>query len=306
MYVRPFVRLIHHWIPRFPFSRQCTDIIVFLARGFKVAIKSPKSTDLALFEHNLRSYDHILLLPPTSKAYGAQLSAQLLIEFINKEGNILLALSAGTPTPTAITSLLLELGITLPPGRSSVVVDHFNYDKSSGEEHDVLLVERPGKLKTGVKNFFSGTGKVAIPRAVPQILDNASPLLSPILKAPNTAYPYDTKEEKETIDDLFASGAQINLASAFQARNSARFTVLGSAEALQDDFFKKDNVNRDFSKQLTKWAFKEVGVLKVQELYHHLAKETQVSGANSSAVNPKIYRIKEEVVSFSSDCMREV
>ena len=70
-----------------------------------------------------------------------------------------------------------------------------------------------------------------------QTLGNASPLLAPILKAPVTAYTYNPKEEGESVEEPFATGSQLALISAMQARNSARFTVLGSLDMLQDKWF---------------------------------------------------------------------
>ncbi|OXV10386.1 hypothetical protein Egran_01851 [Elaphomyces granulatus] len=230
---------------------------------------------------------------------GPSLTPKLLLDFLKKEGNILLGLSGKAATPTAINSLLQELEIYLPLGRSSVVVDHFNYDTlSAAEKHDVLLLPRPTSLRQGVKSFFSGDGILAIPRAVGQSLGIASPLIAPILRAPETAYPSSSKD-----DDIFATGTQLALISALQARNSARFTVLGSVEALEDKWFSahvkgpKDQkqlptVNREFAKQLSAWAFKETGVLRVGEIKHHLSDK---DGAIVGDMNPKIYRIKNDI-----------
>jgi oligosaccharyltransferase complex subunit beta len=257
-----------------------------------------------------RAYDHILLLPPSGKAYGNALSPNLLLEFINNEGNILLGLSAESPTPTAIVSLLLELDIHLPPDRHSVVVDHFNYDAASAQEkHDVVIVEAPKPIRKDVKNFFGGKKPLAVPHAVGQVLGNASPLLAPILRAPATAYCYNPKDDSESVEDLFASGQQLSLVSAMQARNSARFTVLGSIEMMQDKWFDEtvqldgksvSTGNRDFARKLSAWTFKELGVLKVGKLEHQLNEDSASSYANRGAVaelNPKIYRIKNDVVS---------
>jgi oligosaccharyltransferase complex subunit beta len=100
-------------------------------------------------------------------------------------------------------------------------------------------------------------------------------------------------------EDILATGSQLNIVSAMQARNSARFTVLGSVESLEDKWFsasvktprgeKTSTVNREFAKQLTGWAFKETGVLKVDKVEHHLATE-------GAELNPSIYRIKNETV----------
>lgn len=246
---------------------------------------------------------------------GPALTPNILVDFINGGSNILLALSAEHAVPAAISSLLLELDIALPPDRTSLVVDHFNHDtKSAADAHDVLLLPSPEfKSKTSVKNYFSVDGPIAFPRAVAQVLGNTSPLLSPILRAPPTAYTYNPKDEAEGVDDVFASGEQITLVSAFQARNSARFTVLGSAEAFEDTWFSASvqasgvgktaatTSNRAFAQKLTAWTFKETGVLKVGKVQHYLNEGAQKDLTDPTALatpldlNPSIYRIKNDV-----------
>ena len=244
---------------------------------------------------------------------GPALTPKLLLQFIKQNGNVLLTLSADSPTPTSISSLLLELDIHLPPDRDSLVVDHFNYDTASAsEKHDVLLLPQGSRLRTDVKNYFGGDGIIAFPRAVAQELGNTSPLLAPILRAKSTAYSYNPKDEAEVVEDPFATGEQISLVSSMQARNSARFTVFGSAEALENKWFagKVKNVdgkdsttaNREFAKQVTAWTFMELGVLKVGRVEHHLSSITGNAAGNDSVaqlgyLNPTIYRVKNDVVS---------
>lgn len=286
-----------------------------IGRGFSLTYKSPKDTTLALFQHGAPAYSHLLLLPTKSKGLGPALTPNLIVEFVNAGSNILLALSGEQAVPSAISSLLLELDISLPPDRNSLVVDHFNYDaKSASEQHDVLLLPSPDLGgKKGVKNFFSVDGLIAFPRAVGQVLGNASPLLSSVLKAPSTAYTYNPKEEAEGVEDVFATGSQINLVTAFQARNSARFTVLGSAEALEDKWMDASvqltgasskaskTANKAFAQKLSAWTFKELGVLKVGTVQHYLNEGSQAGIANTTEVgagvdiNPSIYRIKNNV-----------
>ncbi|KAI1080216.1 Dolichyl-diphosphooligosaccharide-protein glycosyltransferase 48kDa subunit [Whalleya microplaca] len=274
-------------------------------RGFQINYETPKSESLRLFHLGERSYDHVLFLPTKSKGLGPNLTPNILLDFINAEGNILLALSAATPAPTSLVSLLLELDIHLPPDRQGLVVDHFNYDTTSAaEKHDVLLLPPPGPLRPDVKDFFSPLADngelLAFPDGMGQTLGDGS-LLTPLLRAPATAYSYNPKEQAEVVDDLFASGAQLSLVSTVQARNSARFTVLGSADMLTDKWFdakvKKvgetksvNTLNREFAKAVSGWTFKEIGVLRVNWIEHHLNEE-----GLSNASNPKIYRIKNDV-----------
>jgi len=190
-------------------------------------------------------------------------------------------------------------------------VDHFSYDTlSSSENHNVVLASRPGPLRPDVVNFFGGDGLLAVPKAVGQTLGNTSPLIAPILKAPATSYVHNPKEDADSETDVSATGSQISLISALQARNSARFTVLGSLEMLQDKWFGADvqvpggknvkTVNREFAKQLTAWTFKEVGVLKVGRIEHHQVLDASKPVSNTTQVglpDPEIYRIKTDVVS---------
>ena len=236
-----------------------------------------------------------------------------MLQFINQGGNILLALSAGSPTPTAISSLLLELDIHLPPDRHSVVVDHFNYDiLSSADQHDVLLLPASGSSRSNVGKFLSRDGALAFPRAVAQELGNGSPILSKLLGAKSSAYSYNPKDDSESVEEPFGVGEQISLVSSMQARNSARFTVFGSAEALENKWFDArvqdisntqiTTVNRQFAQQVSAWTFEETGVLKVGRVDHHLSTIEEQPKPNGSVaqlgyLNPSIYRIKNDVVS---------
>ncbi|KAK4542533.1 hypothetical protein LTR36_006786 [Oleoguttula mirabilis] len=282
-------------------------------RGFHLTYRAPKDPALALFHHGVPAYSHLLLLPTQSKGLGPALTPNLIVDFINAGSNVLLALSADHSVPSAISSLLLELDISLPPDRNSLVVDHFNHDtQQASEKHDVLLLSSPELA--GKKNFFSVDGLIAFPRAVGAVLGNASPLLSSILQAPSTAYTYNPKDEAEGVDDVFATGSQLSLVTAFQARNSARFAVLGSVEALEDTWFSATvqlpgtsskstpTSNRAFAQKLTQWTFMEAGVLRVGTVQHYLNEGAQKGASNSTEaagavldVNPPIYRIKNDV-----------
>lgn len=241
----------------------------------------------------------------TISGFGPSLSPKNVLDFLNKDGNILLALSGQSGTPSAINSLLIELDLHLPTDRSSVVVDHFNHDTlSAADDHDVLLLQQPAPLRADTKSFFNGQGVLAFPRATPQSLGADNPLIAPIVRAPATAYSHNPKEDAPAAEDITATGSQLAIVSAMQSRNSARFTVLGSVESLEDKWFsatvkgpndgkKAETANRDFAKQLTSWAFKETGVLKVGKIEHHLAEDGEIA---SEKLNPTIYRIKNGTV----------
>lgn len=217
----------------------------------------------------------------------------------------MVALSSTSSVPTALNAALLELDIHIPSERTGLVVDHFNYDVSSAaDHHDVVLVPAPGQYKPGTKNYFAG-GKndlIALPHTLGHTLGSGAQL-TPVLKAPRTAYIYNQKEQSEVVDEVFAAGEQLALVSAFQARNSARFTVVGSAELFQDKWMDakvqrpsdKEAVkawNEVFAKRVSGWTFQEIGYLRVNSIEHHVSEE----GPLANISNPSMYRVSQNAV----------
>lgn len=213
--------------------------------------------------------------------------------------------SASTSVSSSIVGLLNELDISLPADRTGLVVDHFNYDTISADEsHDVLVLPAPTPLRPGVKDIFgAGPDEVlAFPSGVGHVL-GSSALLNPVVRASKTAYSYNPKEQGDVVDpdDLFAAGEQLSLVSTFQARNSARVALIGSAEMLSNKWFdakvkkvggdKVTTWNRAFAKKISGWTFQEIGVLRVNKVEHHLAEP-----GVESELNPKIYRVGNDVV----------
>lgn len=234
---------------------------------------------------------------------GPNLTPNHLVNFVNADGNILVAQTSTVPSSTSIVGFLSELDISLPVERTGTVIDHFNYDTHSAtESHDVLVLEAPTNVRPGLKSYFEIDGGVlAFPHAVGHVL-GSGPLLTPVVRAPATAYSYNPKEQAEVLDadDLFAAGQQLSLLSVFQARNSARVTVLGSAEMLQNKWFEAvvgkpggmsfRTDNQNFAQRVSGWTFQETGVVRVNSIEHKLQ--------GSDELNPSIYRIKNDVVSL--------
>lgn len=269
------------------------------SRGFDVSYETPRSEGLALFDLGERRYDHVLFMPMKVKALGVSLAAGKLVDFTNGGGNVLIAQNADLSTSTSLVGFLGEIGVGLPIERTGLVVDHFNYDAiSAGEKHDTLVLDAPSPLRDDHKDIFNfpSNAVLVMPRTVGHTL-GPSHLLTPILRAPSTAYSYNPKEESD-MEDVFAAGKQLALVSAFQARNAARVVVLGSAEMISDAWIEASvsrvggkkvvAANRQFGKVLSGWAFQELGVLKVNGVEHALK--------GSEELNPSIYRIKNEVV----------
>ncbi|KAF7546047.1 hypothetical protein G7Z17_g8697 [Cylindrodendrum hubeiense] len=279
------------------YSTFFTDLV---ERGYEITYETPKSEGLSLFEHGERNYDHLIFLPSKIKGLGPNLTPNILLDFINAEGNILLTMSSTHSVPSSLVALLSELDVTLPSERTGSVVDHFHYDTiSAAESHDVLVLSCPPNVRPGLKDYFQLPGTaLTFPRAVGHVL-GSGPLLTPILRAPPTAYSYNPKEQADVVDpeDLFAAGKQLALVSVIQALNSARFTILGSAEMLEDKWLEVQvarpqerpqyTSNREFWTSLTAWTFKELGVLRVNSIEHHIVGDDEI--------NPGLYRVKNDV-----------
>lgn len=224
-----------------------------------------------------------------------------------------MTLSSETSAASSLVSLLAELDIALPSDRTGLVVDHFNHDvTSAADAHDVVLLPVPRPVRPDVADLFASGAPadtlLAFPRGAGVTL-GAGPLLTPIVRAPPTAYIYNPKEQAEAVDadELFGAGAQLALVAGAQARNSARLTVVGSAEMLSDKWFdakvkkageKKEvsTYNREFAKRVAGWTFQEIGVLRVNWVEHRLNE----AGAGANVTNPEMYRIKNDVVSLAA------
>ncbi|KAH7208139.1 Dolichyl-diphosphooligosaccharide--protein glycosyltransferase subunit WBP1 [Fusarium oxysporum] len=269
-------------------------------RGYDITYETPKSDDLTLFKYGERSYDHLVFLPTKIKGLGPNLTPNAIVDFINAGGNILLTMSATHKVPVTLVSVLDQLDVTIPAERNGKVVDHFTYDAiSAAETHDTLVLDAPRNVRPGLKDYFEIPGAfISVPHAIGHTL-GSGPLLTPVLRAPPTAYSYNPKEQADTVepDELFAAGKQLALVSVFQARNSARVTVIGAAEMLQDKAFDTKvtrqggkaifPANKEFVTNLAGWTFQELGVLRVNKIEHHL------KGDNET--NPELYRIKNDV-----------
>ncbi|KYK58967.1 hypothetical protein DCS_00094 [Drechmeria coniospora] len=269
------------------------------ARGYDITYESPRNEGLRLFRLGQRNFDHVMVLPCKLKGLGPNFTPSLLLDFVKAEGNILVALSSTAAAPVSVTAFLAELDIFLPSERTGTVVDHFNYDSVSAKEaHDTLVLDAPEAVRPGLKDYFELPGVLALPHVVGHLL-GSSQLITPILRGLPTAYSYSPKQDPVVVDpdDLFAAGRQLGLVSVMQARNSARVSVVGSAEMLQDKWLdaqvargggdKVKTENREFGKRLSGWTFQEIGVLRVNGVEHRLV--------GDSELNPQIYRVKTDV-----------
>ncbi|RDA88389.1 hypothetical protein CP532_5577 [Ophiocordyceps camponoti-leonardi (nom. inval.)] len=290
------------------------------SRGFEITYETPRSEGLRLSHLGERTYDHIIFLPAKVKgwwlqkafhyliyhvdpvlntALGPNLTPKHLVEFVKAGGNMVIAMASMVPTSSSLISFLAEFEVTLPAERTGLVVDHFNYDSlSAPEAHDVLVLDAPSIMPEVTDILAMPGSALAMPRTSGHIIGQ-SPLLTPLLRGPSTAYSYNPKLHPEGLDadDFFAAGPSLALVTAVQARNSARIVIVGSAEMLENKWMEAKvahvdkkpvkAANREFAKRLTGWAFQEIGVLRVNGIEHHLQ--------GSEEMDPQIYCIKNDV-----------
>lgn len=108
-------------------------------------------------------------------------------------------------------------------------------------------------------------------------------------------------------------GAETVLVSGIQGRNNARVVVSGSLDMFSNEFYALNGAgNRAFCDSLSKWAFRETGVLRFRNIIHHKSDGTPPDFILHEKVRPDlpvslypdpeitrnslVYRIKDEIV----------
>ena len=215
----------------------------------------------------------------------------------------MLVLTSPAGTTEQARELARELDVDLPP-RDFVAVDHMNFDalsaRQQSDKQQLILVPRSAPSPK-IRNYFSGAQDELIAfRGAGHALGNR-PLLFPILPASRSAYTFDPVEDAAYAEQPWTAGTQMHYVTGLQARNNARIVISGSVEMLSNEFFdmevqpaaaktKTKTANRAFAREITQWAFKEIGVVKVLAVRHRLA------NATDAPVNPLVYRIKNDIV----------
>ena len=246
-------------------------------RGFTLNMKSVNDSNLALTNYGEYLYDNIIIFAPTANGFGGTVSVDTIVKFVDDGGNLLVAIDSNPSD--AIRKLIVECGMEVDEN-STMVIDHLNYGTNDSGKHTLIvtdvknLIPVPTIVGSKTMNPFLYRGNRIIP-----VKENR--LVLPVLTASNTA----------CIDGLRLSTSKIVvrenpvLIAALQARNNARVIVSGSLDFFSDKLFTsgveissdgngyKKSGNEDLSEALTKWAFKEVGVLRVVNVEHHRPEE---------------------------------
>lgn len=263
-------------------------------RGHTLKVQMADDASLTLIQYGEFLYDHLVIFAPSVEEFGGTISVSEITKFIDGGGNVLLA--AGSSIGDAIRELSAEVGFEFDEDKNEVI-DHFNYDATLDEgSHTTIVVPSSqligADLITGDKTkinpvLFRGTALVA---------DASNKLRLEVMTAATTAYSFNPNSP---IDEYPAAiGKSTVLIGAVQARNNARVIITGSLELFSNEFLKASvnkagstekaikSGNSDLVASLSKWVFKESGVLRVTSVKHNIVGESKP---------PREYTIGEEV-----------
>ncbi|EPQ30727.1 uncharacterized protein PFL1_01628 [Pseudozyma flocculosa PF-1] len=108
------------------------------SRGYKLSFRAPKQLKPQLVEHDVKAYDHLILLTPSAKSLSPDLSPQNVVSYLKDGGNVLFGLDSDVSE--LFRDLSREFSVELDE-RGSALVDHFGFDRrlDAGNHTTVLL-----------------------------------------------------------------------------------------------------------------------------------------------------------------------
>ena len=181
------------------------------SRGYHLSFKSAKEAQPALVEHDVRAFDHLLLLTPSSKTLANDLSPQSIVSYLRDGGNVLFGLDSRVSE--LFRDLAREFALEFDE-RSTALVDHFRFDPTldQGNHTTVRLgapALGPGPLTPGglvpntavfsLDTLHKAKSLPLLYRGVAHRL-GANPLAFPLVLPPATAYSSETPEILKNAD----------------------------------------------------------------------------------------------------------
>ncbi|CAF1434380.1 unnamed protein product [Rotaria sp. Silwood1] len=264
-------------------------------RGFDLTFKSSDDSNLQIVKYGEYIYDHIILFAPATKEFGGRMDAEVLTQFVDAGGNVLIA--GSHIIGDAIREFAGECGIEFADDKNAVM-DHLNYDVNDNGQH-TLIIASPDNLLSS--ELITGQAKKAgLPflfRGIGMSSDLENPLLLDVLTGSSSSYTANP-DEKTLTEYPTTVGKRTLLISVLQARNNARVGFVGSLDFFSNDLFQSSIQSNDGKKSaksgneelaiaLTDWVFKQRGVLRARNIRHYLKKEK---------TTPSYYTIKNDIV----------
>ncbi len=248
-------------------------------RGYDLNFKLADDPSLALSKYGEYLYDNLILFAPSVEEFGGTIDVAAILDFIdNGVGNVFVA--ASSEVGDVLRDLGMEVGLELDE-RGTSVIDHMNYDFMDTGDHTRLVIDSrnviEAKLIVGPRS-----AKQYLYRGLGMTADSENPLVLEIMNGYTTSYSYFT--DNPVTDYPHAVGKSTLLIAGLQARNNARVIFSGSIDFFSNEFFAVpvqkgssgavgDSGNRDAAISLTKWVFKEVGMLRSSNVSHYLVNE---------------------------------
>ncbi|XP_065565575.1 dolichyl-diphosphooligosaccharide--protein glycosyltransferase 48 kDa subunit-like [Artemia franciscana] len=261
-------------------------------QGHGLTFKIADDAGLVLSKYGDYLYDNLIIFAPGVEEFGGSIGVDTITKFVDDGGNILVA--ANHETTDTIRELATEFGFEIDEEGTSVI-DHHSFDSNDKGHHTLIAVEPKNLIEApmivGSRHvhplLYDGTGLV---------VDSENPLVLEVLTGDSTSYSY--KPGTYVTETPLAIGRKTVLIAGLQARNNARVVFSGSLDFFSDKFFgspvnphggKKYNSsgNKAVSDAISRWVFKEEGVLRVGKINHHKAGEQHP---------PSAYTISEDVV----------
>jgi len=269
-------------------------------RGHVLTFKTADDPTLALIKYGEFLFEHLVLFSPSVEEFGGSLSVNEITKFVDEGGNVLIA--ANSNIGDGVRELASELGFEFDDEKTSII-DHLNYDMISDDGKHTVIVADPKNLLDAPKIIGSKNIKPILFRGVGLITDKDNKLTLDVLTAETTAYSFNPEAP---IDEYpHAVGKGTLLIGALQARNNARVVLTGSLDLFSDDFLSaavqkagtsqkhEKSGNAELITALSRWVFKEEGVLRVKSVKHHLADEKEPP-ASYTITEPVVYTMEIE------------
>ncbi|XP_077468394.1 dolichyl-diphosphooligosaccharide--protein glycosyltransferase 48 kDa subunit [Stigmatopora argus] len=244
-------------------------------RGFDLTFKTADDPSLSLIKYGQLPYEHLIIFSPSVEDFGGSINVETITSFIDGGGNVLVAASSDIGDP--IRELGSECGVEFDEEKTAVI-DHHNFDKSDRGEHTLIVADPENLLKA--PTIVGQTNKPVLFKGVGMVADPDNPLVLDILTGSSTAYSFFP--DKPISQYPHAVGKNTLLIAGLQARNNARVVFSGSLDFFSDAFFNSDvqkatpgsqlyeqTGNWELAEALSRWVFKEAGVLRVGKVRHH-------------------------------------
>eukprot|EP00941_MAST-03F_sp_MAST-3F-sp1_P003062 g3062.t1 len=263
-------------------------------RGHKLIFATAQDRGVRLSKFGEYMYDNLILFAPSIDEFGS-IDVQAVVNFVDENrGNLLLA--ADFETSDTVRDIAAECGVELDE-EGTIAIDHLNYDVSDPmADHSLILTdevvdcpmfvgEKLAKKKSS-PILYSGVGMA---------VSDENILAFKVLTGEASAYSAFLDEDVNEYPQ--SAGHDTLLVAAIQTRNNARVIVSGSIEMFSnrffgaelepaarhhrsddaDDFSKyhgKNPSNREFVDNISRWNFRERGVLRASRISHSHADGT--------------------------------